>query len=146
MGDDDETTQASEREAHELAAVEQRLLTAFSPPLPPGHVSRTVSEARREFETARVRQYVPLLVERIARECLRTTARTVHEAASCTDGASPARTSEAPDMALVGLVLGPRQQTHLEQLGQHGQLPDGIDEQVRPVPDELASAARGADE
>jgi hypothetical protein len=59
------------KEAHELDGVESRMLAAFSPPLPAGDVRRAVAEVRAEFESARVRQFVPLLVERRVRDQLR---------------------------------------------------------------------------
>ena len=59
------------REKHELAAVERRLLTRFSPPLPPEEVARAVADAIALFEGARVRNYVVLFVERHATERLR---------------------------------------------------------------------------
>ncbi len=68
-------------EARELAAVERRLLSAFSPPLQPELVRRRVVEAASAWSGAPVRLYVPLLAERAARQCLRDdVARCVAEA------------------------------------------------------------------
>jgi hypothetical protein len=88
------------REKYELAAVERRLLTRFSPPLPPEEVARTVADAISLFEGARVRNFVVLFVERHATERLLATslsppsesgapsvvAARGHEAASSSDG------------------------------------------------------------
>ena len=71
----DQATPTHLREAQELAGIEQRMLAAFSPPLPSGDVCRAVAEAVAEFGSARFRQYVPVLVERTVRERLRLMAR-----------------------------------------------------------------------
>ena len=55
----------------ELAAVERRLAAEFGPTVPPEVVHRCVVDVALRFEDSRVRQYVPVLVERIARAWLR---------------------------------------------------------------------------
>jgi hypothetical protein len=71
----DEASEAHLHEQHELIAIERRMLAAFSPPLPPAVVSRAVAEVRAEFDSARVRKYVPLLVERRVSDLLRAAVR-----------------------------------------------------------------------
>ena len=57
-------------EARELAHVERRLIAEFSPAVTTEQIRRSLVDAVGQLATARVRQYVPLLVERIARQQL----------------------------------------------------------------------------
>ena len=57
--------------ADEVEAVERRLAVEFGASVPPEVVHRCVADVARRFEDSRVRQYVPVLVERIARRWLR---------------------------------------------------------------------------
>jgi hypothetical protein len=61
------------KELKELAGVEQRLLSRFSPPLRPEDVRRCILEATARFDTAVVRSYLMLLIERDAVDRLRRT-------------------------------------------------------------------------
>jgi hypothetical protein len=72
MTEADEARTPNLREAGQLYVVEQRMLATFCPPLSAGDVHRVVAEARAEFDSARVRLYVPMLVERTVREHLAT--------------------------------------------------------------------------
>jgi hypothetical protein len=51
----------------ELRDIERRLLAAFSPPVPASVVHACFVNAVARFDGARIRTYVPMLVERIAR-------------------------------------------------------------------------------
>jgi hypothetical protein len=62
-------------EARELAHVERRLIAEFSPSVPTEQVRRLLEEAVGRFAAARVRRYVPLLVEKAARQQLRAAYR-----------------------------------------------------------------------
>ena len=53
-------------EAGELHDVEERLIARFCPPLRPEEVQRRLVESMAAFEDARVRTYLPILVERAA--------------------------------------------------------------------------------
>lgn len=59
----------------EVTDVERRLTTEFSGLVPPAEVSRCVARVATGFEGAPVRVYVPVLVERIARQWLRDAVR-----------------------------------------------------------------------
>jgi hypothetical protein len=63
------------RELDQLAAVVRRLTGEFQAAVPPDVVERFVHDVAVRFETAPVRIYVPVLVERIAREWLRDAVR-----------------------------------------------------------------------
>jgi hypothetical protein len=52
------------------ARVEARLVARFSPPLPPEAVKRCVLDCAAMFEGARVRTYLPVLIERAAADRL----------------------------------------------------------------------------
>lgn len=54
-----------------IAEVERRLATAYRD-LPPDLVSSAIQKAHAQFEQSRVRDFVPLLVERRARAELAT--------------------------------------------------------------------------
>ena len=62
-------------ESRELKHLEVQLIAAFSPPLRPEEVQRCLIDCVARFESARVRQYVPLLIERNARQRLRDLSR-----------------------------------------------------------------------
>jgi hypothetical protein len=57
-------------EANEVAQVERRLIAELTPAVRPEEVQRCVRDVVARFDAATVRRYVPLLVERIARERL----------------------------------------------------------------------------
>jgi len=57
-------------EANEVAQVERRLIAELGPAVRPEEVQRCVRDVVARFDAATVRRYVPLLVERIARERL----------------------------------------------------------------------------
>ena len=57
-------------EAHEMAQVEQRLVAELSPGIRPEEVQCCVRDVLARFDAATIRKYVPLLVERIARDQL----------------------------------------------------------------------------
>jgi hypothetical protein len=75
MGEADAAMQMEIQEARHLDLVEQRMVATFSPPLSSGDVRRAMEQARAEFESARVRLSVPLLVERAARQDLNALVR-----------------------------------------------------------------------
>jgi hypothetical protein len=54
----------------ELAAIERRLLEEFVDSVPPEVVQRCVLGIAARFDQAHVRTYVPILVERMARDWL----------------------------------------------------------------------------
>lgn len=56
-------------EERELATVAERLRRRF-PTLPDGLVTSTVADVARGYRDARIRSYLPLLVEREARDLL----------------------------------------------------------------------------
>lgn len=58
-------------EASEMAQVERRLIAELSSAVRPEEVQRCVREVVARFGAAKIRTYVPLLVERITREQLR---------------------------------------------------------------------------
>jgi hypothetical protein len=62
-------------EANEVAQVERRLIAELSPVVRPEEVQRCVFDVVARFDSATIRKYVPLLVERIARERLRAAQR-----------------------------------------------------------------------
>jgi hypothetical protein len=57
-------------EANEVAQVERRLIAELGPAVRPEQVQRCVHDVVARFDAATIRIYVPLLVERIARERL----------------------------------------------------------------------------
>lgn len=57
-------------EAHEIAVVIERLEKRF-PDVPPQHVAEVTLAAHHELDGRPIRNYVPVLVERAARERLR---------------------------------------------------------------------------
>jgi hypothetical protein len=57
-----------------MARVTAALCAEFADRVPPDAVQAAVAEARGQFQTARLREFVPILVERSARERLMTTA------------------------------------------------------------------------
>jgi hypothetical protein len=59
---------------HQFGRVEERLIQDFADRVPAGFVRQCVQAARAEFAQARVVQFVPVLVERLARRRLRDTA------------------------------------------------------------------------
>jgi hypothetical protein len=65
-GEEVSTVLLDPHELDDLARLEQRLIDRFSPPLPPDQVRRAVLEATARFDTAVVRTYLPLLIERDA--------------------------------------------------------------------------------
>jgi hypothetical protein len=82
-----------EREAAELASIEDRLMAEYGPSLGPDAVMRCIADAVGHFDEALVRTYLPLLVERRATAQLREQARRV--AADAADGQHrPSQTSE----------------------------------------------------
>jgi hypothetical protein len=62
-------------EAVEMAQVERRLITDFSPAIRPEEVQRCVRDVVARFDAATIRKYVPLLVERVARGRLQAARR-----------------------------------------------------------------------
>jgi hypothetical protein len=73
--DNGESAAIDEREAAELASIEDRLLADYGPSLGPDAVMRCISDAVGHFNEAPVRTYVMLLVERRATAQLRDRAR-----------------------------------------------------------------------
>lgn len=57
---------------NELLHLERRLMETFCPPLRPDEVDRCLAECTARFEGARVRSYLPVLIERTATARLRT--------------------------------------------------------------------------
>jgi hypothetical protein len=57
-------------EWRDLKHLEAQLIARFCPPLAPEEVQACLIDCVARFETARVRQYVPLLIERDARQRL----------------------------------------------------------------------------
>jgi hypothetical protein len=57
-------------EASEIAQVERRLIAELSPAVRPEEVQRCVRDVVAQFGAAKIRRYVPLLVERITRDQL----------------------------------------------------------------------------
>ena len=62
----------------ELAVVERRLTDAFSENVPPEVVRCLIADIASRFDDARFQTYVPLLVERIARDWLSDAVRQHH--------------------------------------------------------------------
>jgi hypothetical protein len=63
------------RDAGQMSDVERRLMREFSGVVPPDEVSRCVTRVAAGFDEARVRVFVPVLVERVARQWLRDAVR-----------------------------------------------------------------------
>src|SRR5215831_9713365 len=61
----------------ELADRAEHLRSEFSPMLAPEVIDREVDEASAEFRDARVTTYVPILIERLTRDRLKTRARAI---------------------------------------------------------------------
>ena len=68
-------------EAGRLGDLEARLMTRFSPPLRPEQVQRCLVETVVRFDEARVRAYLPVLIERAATDQLHTEVRHLPAAA-----------------------------------------------------------------
>lgn len=66
------TERTSAEERNRVAEVVERLRGRY-PAVPADRIVAVVSEAHREFDSARVRDFVPVLVEKRAREVLRST-------------------------------------------------------------------------
>ena len=64
-------TALDREELVDYPVVEARLLAKFSPPLDPDEVRRCLRDCSAQFEDARVRTYLPVLVERAASARLR---------------------------------------------------------------------------
>jgi hypothetical protein len=62
-------------ELRKLEHVEAHLVAKFSPPLRPEEVRRCLFDCVASFESARVRLYLPVLIERDATERLRHMSR-----------------------------------------------------------------------
>ena len=62
------------------ARLEERLIARFVPPLESAEVHRAIDDAVAMFATAPVRNFVALLVERVASDRLRTAASRAEEA------------------------------------------------------------------
>jgi len=62
-------------DAAEMSDVERRLTREFSGAVPPDEVRRCVTRVAAGFDEARVRVFVPVLVERLARQWLRDAVR-----------------------------------------------------------------------
>ena len=62
-------------ESRKFRHLEARLLAEFSPPLRPEDVQRCLIDRLATYESARVRAYVPVLVEREVTELLRRMCR-----------------------------------------------------------------------
>ena len=69
--DKDESRATDEREAADLVSIEGRLMAKYGQSLGPDAVMRCIADAIRYFDTAPVRTYVMLLVERRATAQLR---------------------------------------------------------------------------
>jgi hypothetical protein len=65
-----------DRTQDDLLDVERRLILEFSEWVPADEVCRCVADVASRFDDASIRAYVPVLVERIARDWLRNA---VHE-------------------------------------------------------------------
>jgi hypothetical protein len=62
-------------ESHKLEHLEARLIAMFSPPLRPEEVQRCLIDSVARYESARVGQYLPLLIERDTTQRLRDLSR-----------------------------------------------------------------------
>ena len=83
-------TLADSYAAGQLDDVEERLLVRFCPPLRPDEVQRHLVEVIGAFEHARVRTYLPILVERAAARRLEAAAATARgRSAPATPGRGP---------------------------------------------------------
>ena len=71
--DKDESRAPDEREAADLVSIEGRLMAKYGQSLRPDAVRRCIADAVRYFDTAPIRTYVMLLVERRAAAQLRET-------------------------------------------------------------------------
>jgi hypothetical protein len=58
----------------ELRRIEARLIVRFCPPLHPDDVRRCIADGAARYESAKVRGYISLLIERQAAEQLRAMA------------------------------------------------------------------------
>ena len=79
-----------------ISEVQARLVTKFAE-FPPDHVARAVAEAHARFEQSRVRDFVPLLVERRAGDDLFKQTRLVPYSASAPCYQGTAEAKSAPD-------------------------------------------------
>lgn len=68
-------TDGDSPESGELEHLEARLIAMFSPPLRPEEVQRCLIDCVTSYESARVRSYIPLLIERDATRRLRDMSR-----------------------------------------------------------------------
>jgi hypothetical protein len=62
-------------ESRTLEHLETRLIAMFSPPRRPEEVQRCLFDCAARYESARVRLYLPVLIERDATKCLRDLSR-----------------------------------------------------------------------
>lgn len=62
------------RERQAMREVVHRLVRSFADSVPPEQVTRTVTTVHHRFDGKPVRDFVPVLVERFAREELRSSA------------------------------------------------------------------------
>jgi hypothetical protein len=83
------------RERAELDRVRQRLIAMFSPVIPPEEVERCVLDVAASLEHARVRTFIPVLVERTSAEHLRRAFRSIDPPGE----ASPGQSASAPPPA-----------------------------------------------
>jgi hypothetical protein len=65
----------AQHEQDPFGDLEARLIARFSPPLRPEAVRRTLAQSVASFHDARVRTYLPVLVERAAVDRLQTIVR-----------------------------------------------------------------------
>lgn len=72
-------TDPAAREASDIAEVTRRLTTRF-PDLPTARVQAAVDDAHRRFADAPIRDFVPVFVERAARDALAVSAATAEPA------------------------------------------------------------------
>ena len=68
-------TDVDSLESHKLEHLEAQLIATFSPPLRPEEVQRCLFDCAARYESARVRVYLPVLIERDATKRLRDLSR-----------------------------------------------------------------------
>ncbi len=68
-------TDVDSLESRKLEHLEAQLIATFSPPLRPEEVQRCLFDCAARYESARVRVYLPVLIERDATKRLRDLSR-----------------------------------------------------------------------
>ena len=66
------TAPVESRELSEIVDIERRLITEFGPTVPAHMIVAAIADAFAGFEGAPIRTFIPLLVERKARDQLRS--------------------------------------------------------------------------